>query len=371
MTRSLLATLAIVTLTILAQGCHAPAGRDYSPIDAIVQTEIDAGHFPGAVVLVGTSDRLVYCKAFGDEVIEPYREEMTEKTLFDMASLTKPIATGTSILTLIDQGRIDANDYVKDYLPAFATGGKETARIKHLLTHTSGLPAYTNANALKEQHGSPCPEAVIARICRFDAMNEPGQEYRYSCLSYIALAEIVKRITGQDINEYSHEHIFKPLGMKHTRFIPPQRWQSRTAATEIVDGTLLRGTVHDPLARLMDGLSGNAGLFSTARDLSVYCRMVLNDGVYKGRRILSPEAVTLLRTAQSHGRSYGFGIGAPYPGAPSEGAFRHTGYTGTSLVCDPERDTYLIILTNRAHPDDSGTAKDVRVKVAEIVFGPS
>lgn len=372
MTRRRLTAWTLVTLIGLAAGCHGPTARDYDGIDTVVQAEIEAGHFPGAVVLVGNSDRILYQKAFGEEVATPYHEKMTKRTMFDMASLTKPVATATSVLTLIDQGRIDPNDFVKDYLPDFAVGGKESARIKHLLTHTSGLPAYTNANTLKKQHGSPCPDEVIKKICSFDALNEPGQKYRYSCLSYITLAKIVERITGQDINQYSHEHIFKPLGMKHTTFVPPLRWQSKIAATEIVDGILLRGTVHDPLARLNDGVSGNAGLFSTARDLSVYCRMVLNDGVYKGRRILSPKAVRLLTTAQSHGRSYGFGIGpSSYSGDQATEAFRHTGYTGTCLVCDPVTETYLIVLTNRAHPEDGGTAKDVRAKLAKIVFDSS
>lgn len=375
MTRSLLTTFAIVTLTILAQGCHAPVARDFSGIDSVVQAEIDAGHFPGAVVLVGQSDRIVYRKAYGHEVIEPDREEMTDETLFDLASMTKPIATATSILTLVDQRRIDVNDYVKDYMPAFAAGGKEAVRIKHLLTHTSGLPPYTNANSLKEEHGSPCPDAVIEKICSLEAMSEPGQTFRYSCLGYITLARIVENITGQNIDQYSRAHIFKPLGMKHTTFNPPQRWRARIAATEIVDDGLIRGTVHDPLARLMDGVSGNAGLFSTAGDLSVYCRMLLNNGIHEGRRILSPEAVEMLTTPQSHGRAYGFDVSSSYawPKGPnaSERAFCHTGYTGTSVVCDPETDTFVLILTNRAHPTDGGTVRAVRVKVAEIVFGPS
>lgn len=362
----------LLALMSLFAGCHGPAGRDFSGIEKIVQSQIDTGHFPGAVVLVGNSKKILYWKAFGHEVATPYQEEMTKGTLFDMASLTKPVATGTSIMTLVDQGRIDVNDYVKEYLPEFATGGKEKVQIKHLLTHTSGLPAYTSAKPIKEQYGCPCPDRVIEKICSFDALNEPGDKYRYSCLGYITLAKVLERITGQTVAQYSQEHIFKPLGMKHTTYNPPLKWQSKIAATEISDGILLRGTVHDPLAQLMDGVSGNAGLFSTARDLSVYCRMILNGGTYKGKRILSPEAVHLMTTEQSLTRTYGWGVIANYSWSEktsvSEQAICHTGYTGTSIVIDPAAELYLIILTNRVHPDDTGIANDVRSKVAEIVF---
>ena len=255
-----------------------------------------------------------------------------------------------------------------------ACGGKEDVRIKHLLTHTSGLPAYTSAAALESQHGSPCPDKVIEKICNFEALATPGAEFRYSCLGYITLAEIVRVVTRQDIAAFSQANIFTPLGMKDTRFNPPKSWQTRIAATEIVKETLLRGTVHDPLAQLIDGTSGNAGLFSTASDLSIYCRMLLNGGSWKGRRVLSPAAVKLLTTTQSHGRAYGFDVLSSYswikgPSA-SEETFCHSGYTGTSLVCDPASKTYLIILTNRAHPSDEGTVKPVRRKIAEIVFPP-
>jgi CubicO group peptidase (beta-lactamase class C family) len=160
--------------------------------------------------------------------------------------------------------------------------------------------------------------------------------------------------------------------MEHTRFNPPAAWQERIAGTEIVDEELLRGTVHDPLARLMAGAGGNAGLFSTASDLSIYCRLLLNGGSWNGQQVLSPAAVAMLTTAQSHGRAYGFDVSSSYswvkgPNA-SPAAFCHTGYTGTSLVCDPASGTYLILLTNSVHPHDKGTSKPIRQKIAEIVF---
>ncbi len=376
MRRSPSAALALILLIGFSLSCRVEDARyaHLARIDDVVEQEIQAGHFPGAVVLVGQGKKILYWKAFGLEVAEPFQEPMRKDTLFDMASLTKPIATAASILILVDRGRLDPNDYVRDYLPAFACNGKEEARIRHLLTHTSGLPAYTDANDLKSRHGSPCPDKVIEKICSLNAQSEPGLEFRYSCLGYLTLAEIVRVVTGQSIDEFSHAHLFMRLGMRHTRFNPPASWRSEIAATQIVDGELLRGGVHDPLARLMAGASGNAGLFSTASDLSIYCRMLLRGGSWKGKKVLSSAAVEMLTTSQSHGRAYGFDVSSSYswvkgPHA-SPSAFCHTGYTGTSFVCDPATDAYLIILTNRAHPHDKGACKPVRQKIAEIVFAP-
>jgi serine-type D-Ala-D-Ala carboxypeptidase len=368
--------LVLALLLCSSLSCRVQPARDarWAQIDTVVQEEIQAGHLPGAVVLVGRGNRVLYHKAFGRAVAEPFEEPMQKDTVFDLASLTKPIATAAAVLVLVDRGRLDPNDLVAQYLPAFACNGKEHARIKHLLTHTSGLPAYTNAKELSDLHGSPCPDKVVEKICGLKAQSEPGDKFRYSCLGYITLAQIVRVVTGQGIDEFARANIFTPLGMKQTCFHPPAAWQERIAGTEIVEDQLLRGTVHDPLARLMAGTSGNAGLFSTASDLSLYCRMLLNGGTRKGRRILSPDAVALLTTPQSHGRAYGFDLNSGYawvkgPHA-SPAAFCHTGYTGTSLVCDPATGTYLILLTNSVHPHDKGASKPLRQKTAEIVFQP-
>ncbi|MHC4536606.1 MAG: serine hydrolase domain-containing protein, partial [Planctomycetota bacterium] len=340
---------------------------DLSGIDSVVEEEIGKGNFPGAVVLVGKEDDILYWKAFGNEVIEPYEEPINRNTVFDLASVTKPIATATSIMILKDRNAIDFDDYVGKYLPDFACNGKQQVQIKHLLTHTSGLPAYTNAAKLQEQFGSPCPDEVIERICSFEAASKPGEKFRYSCLGYITLAKIVEKITGKNIEDFSRENIFTPLGMKNTTYNPGACRFKDIAATQIVKEKLLRGTVHDPLAQLMAGISGNAGLFSNAYDLSIYSRMLLNDGIRDGRRILSSEAVTMLTTTQIHDRAYGFDVSSSYSwvkGAyTSEKAFCHTGYTGTSIVCDPASEVFVIILTNRAHPNDKGASKPVRTKV--------
>ena len=371
-----LVVLSFVLLACLSLSCQVDRAPDLhlERIDAIVAEEIGAGHFPGAVVLVGRANRTLYCKAFGLAVAEPFQQSMRRDTIFDLASLTKPIATATSTMILIDRKQLDPNDRVGEYLPAFACNGKEDVRIRHLLAHTSGLPPYTSAAPLEQENGCPCPEAVIAKICSLEAQSPPGETFRYSCLGYITLAEVIRAVTRQDVAAFSQANVFAPVGMKDTRFNPPASWQNRIAATEIVKGELRRGSVHDPLARLMGGTSGNAGLFSTASDLALYCRMLLNHGKARGKRILSPAAVAMLTTAQSHGRAYGFDVLSDYswikgPSA-SEETFCHSGYTGTSIVCDPASKTYLIILTNRAHPNDKGTVRPVRQRIAEIVFPP-
>lgn len=367
--------LVLLAAAVVAPGCRSPSARRLDRIDEIVAEEMAAGGFPGAVVLVGRRDRVLYCKAFGAAMIEPARESMHEDTIFDLASLTKPIATAASILILADRGQLSVDDLVGAYLRAFASAGKEETRIRHLLTHTSGLPAYTNAKALADEHGRPCPEKVIEKICRLEATSVPGEAFRYSCLGYIVLARIVETVSGRDLAEFSRENLFAPLGMNRTTFNPPISWQDRIAATQIVDGTPLRGTVHDPLAQLMDGVGGNAGLFATASDLSIFCGMLLSGGVWRGQRILSPDAVRMLTTAQSHGRAYGFDVNSDYAWLKgphtSERAFCHTGYTGTSIVCDPAVDTYVVILANRAHPHDEGTVRALRLRIAEAVFPPS
>ncbi len=369
-------TTLLMLLLCLAAGCQPEQEREYrlrfTEIDGVVEEEMAKGNFPGAVVLVGQQDEIVYWQAFGNEVIDPCEEPVGKNTIFDLASMTKPIATATSIMILRDRKTIELDDYVSKYLPAFASNGKKQARIENLLTHTSGLPAYTNAAKLKEQFGSPCPENVIEKICSLEAASKPGEEFRYSCLGYITLAKIIETVSGQNIGDFSKENIFAPLGMKNTSYNPPDAWERDIAATEVIDGQPLRGTVHDPLARLMASLSGNAGLFSNAYDLSIYCRMLLNGGKWHGKRILSPEALTLLTAARTHGRACGFDVNSTYAWvkgsyAPEE-AFCHTGYTGTSIVCDPASKTFIIILTNRVHPNDDGTTKPVRIKISDIVF---
>lgn len=340
-------------------------------IDEVVKAEIDKGNFPGAVVLVGQGTETLYFESIGNEVREPFVEVMGKQTIFDLASVTKPVATATSAMILRDRGKIKLDDFVKDFLPAFGCNGKEQVQIKHLLNHTSGLPPYTDANELGKQYGPLCPDKVIEKICSLEAKSKPGDEFRYSCLGYIVLGKVVEAVSGKGLDVFAKENIYEPLGMKDTGYKPAASREPDIAATEIKKGKLLRGSVHDPLASLLGGVSGNAGLFSTASDLAIYCRMLLNNGFYNGRRILSEEAVTFLTCSQAKGRAYGFDVSSSYSWIkgtnPTEATFCHSGYTGTSIVCDPKNKVFVIILTNRAHPEDKGSVKAVRTQVADIV----
>lgn len=356
---------------LIPDGAH---GNHWDQIDDVVRDEIAQGSIPGAVVLVGHADGVLYHRAFGHAVIEPYQKKMTKHTIFDLASLTKPVATAPSVLILKSQGKLSLEDRVSTYLPAFACLGKGETRIRQLLTHTSGLPPYTNAAELETEWGPVCPEQVLEKICGLEALSKPGETFRYSCLGYITAARIVEIVSGKSVAEFSQEYVFQPLAMGHTSFKPISAFRKEIAATELADHQVHLGQVHDPLAQRMGGISGNAGLFSTAGDLSLYCRMLLNEGVWKDKRILNPQDVTLLTVQQSHGRAFGFDVGSSYAWVKGafggESAFCHTGYTGTSLVCDPISKTFLIILTNRAHPHDGGSSKSIRKRIAEIVFQP-
>lgn len=356
---------------VLTVGC---VNSDLPRIDAVVRSEIVQGNIPGAVVLVGQAEKILYHRAFGHAVVSPAQTKMTKQTVFDLASLTKPVATASSILVLRDQRRLKLDDRVSDFLPAYACLGKEDTRLKHLLTHTSGLPAYTDAAALKEGWGSVCPDRVIEKICGLQALTEPGEHFRYSCLGYIVAARIVEVVSGKTVADFSWKHLFQPLDMQHTGYTPKEALLQDMAGTEVRDNQTQLGIVHDPLAQLMGGVSGNAGLYSTTLDLSRFCRMLLYDGTWKRKRILSPEAVGLLTTGQSQGRACGFDVNSSYAWIKGEfagdAAFCHSGYTGTSLVCDPVRKRYVIILTNRVHPDDGGTCRALRKAIADIVFGP-
>jgi len=374
--KKIILILALVLFSVLLYVSIMAGGdtRHLAEINTIVRAEIADGNIPGAVVMVGQSDEILYHRAFGYASIEPHRQEMTPQTGFDLASLTKAVATAPAILQLVSQGQLSLEDRVSVYLPAYGCAGKEDTRIKHLLTHTSGLPAYTSAQALEEQGGAECPDLVIQTICELQALNQPGEVLRYSCLGYIVAAHIVEIVSKKSVADFSRECIFQPLGMSHTTYNPLSFFVGEIAGTEISDGPLYQGQVHDPLARCMGGISGNAGLFSTALDLSRYCRMLLNKGTWQGKRILSSEAVSLLTTEQTQGRACGFDVNSSYAWIKGShagaSAFCHSGYTGTSIVCDPVRKRYVIILTNRVHPRDDGSCRALRTAIADIVFQP-
>ncbi|RPJ64401.1 MAG: class A beta-lactamase-related serine hydrolase, partial [Acidobacteria bacterium] len=265
-------------------------------IDPIVAAAIEARQLPGAVLLVGRGDAVLYQKVFGSRALEPANEPMTADTIFDLASLTKVVATTTSVMILIEEGRIRLTDRVTAYIPEFGRYGKQAVTIRHLVTHTSGLrPDLDLADPWVGY------DTAIERATEEILTQPPGQRFVYSDINYFLVGEIVRRVSGMPLDRFAEERIFRPLGMKDTMFNPPASLASRIAPTERCtpygwpcDGpgaTVLRGVVHDPTARRMAGVAGHAGLFSTANDLSIFCRMLLGGGRVGDVRILSPLAV--------------------------------------------------------------------------------
>jgi uncharacterized protein YbbC (DUF1343 family)/CubicO group peptidase (beta-lactamase class C family) len=296
---------------------------------------------------------------------------MTTNTIFDLASLTKVVATTTAIMQLVDAGRLHLDAPVRKYWPAFGMNGKRAITIRQLLTHTSGLRAAVNSRV--RWYGY---EGAIEAIAEDHPVRPPGTSFRYSDANFIALGEIVRRVSRLPLDVYCKQKIFRPLGMRHTSFRPPNSWQSRIAPSDFWGDRLRWGEVHDPTANRMGGVAGNAGVFSTADDLAILVQMLLDGGVSRGKRLLSAKAVAAMtKTRYIPGsniqRGLGWDIRSPYSKAHNlafpKGSFGHTGYTGTSIWVDPRSKTFLIILTNRLHPDGRGRVKPLRAQVASAV----
>lgn len=322
-------------------------------------------------------------EALGHAQVIPRRVPMQIDTVFDLASLTKPVATTTAILQLWEQGRIDLDAPLAHYLPDFAQEGKATATIRHLLAHTSGLPAWAMLYLPGPARGGSTPAPAcrsishaVVRICATPAAAPPGARIEYSDLGFILLGDLVERLSAP-LDTHARMHIFEPLGIKHTRFVPPQSWRARCAATEIGNAyergkaaeqglglrfrwrtNLLRGEVHDGNAwHLGHGVAGHAGLFGTAADLTRFARAMLAGGLLDGARMLRRDTVAEATKSQTPGlaappRGLGWALhGWPFLGTrASAAAFGHTGFTGTSLLLDPQRDLAIVLLTNRVHP---------------------
>ena len=233
----------------------------FEAIDALMQEAVTKGNIPGGVVLIGHNGRIVYRKAFGSRSLEPTREPMTVDTIFDLASLTKCIATTTAVMQLISEGRVRLNDPVGTYLPEFKQNGKEDITVRELLTHFSGLPPDLDLKSPWQGRDAAFAMAMQARpIC------PPGTRFLYSDINFETLGFLVEKVTGKTLNEYASANIFAPLGMSETRFLPPADWISRIAPTQYDEqGKMLRGVVHDPTARRMGGVAGHAGLFLNSR----------------------------------------------------------------------------------------------------------
>ena len=340
-------------------------------MDQAIQEAIRQNRLPGAVLLVGHDGNVVYRKAYGQRALVPHPEAMTVDTVFDLASLTKVIATTSSLMKLFEQGRFRLNDKVTDYIPEFQ-GGKSDITLRNLFTHFSGLPPDV---ALKPEWTGN--ETGLRLAYSDKPTGPPGMRHVYSDINFILLGELVHRLSGQTLAEYSRQNIFLPIGMKETMFQPPPEWLPRIAPTERPDKNSepLRGVVHDPTARNMGGIAGHAGLFSTADDLARFAQMMLNGGELDGVRLFNPLTVEKFTEPQTPPdqpilRGLGWDIDSPYSSNRGElfpiGGYGHTGFTGTSLWIDPSTRSYVILLANSVHPDARPTLVPLRAKVATI-----
>jgi uncharacterized protein YbbC (DUF1343 family) len=352
---------------------QAPLDSRLAILDPIINDAIGQQQIPGAVLIVGHDGRVVYRKAYGSRAIEPRRETMTLDTVFDCASLTKVVVTTTAIMQLWEQGKFRMNDTVAKYLPEFGQNGKQDITIRQLLVHYSGLAR--DLDLTKPWEGK---EAAFRMAFEGAPERSPGAAFVYSDVNFVVLGALVERLSGESLDEYAAKHVFGPLGMKETRFLPPSSWEPRSAPTEEDENHhMLRGVVHDPTARRMGGVAGHAGLFSTADDLAIFAQALL-DG---GRGVLTPATIAKMTAPQQpvNGtalRGFGWDIDSPLSSNRGEllpvGGYGHTGFTGTSLWIDPATKTYILLLTNAVHMNalpakETGSATSLRTKVATAV----
>lgn len=408
-----IAVAAVLVVPVFAQGAlrlDSPERHGMNPVklaqvDRVVNDAITAKEIPGAVLSVVRGNDIVYLKAYGNKSVVPTVEPMTTETLFDLASVSKCVGTTLAFMQLIENGYVRLTDNVDRYIPDFKpwknpeSGETVDITIRDLLSHSSGLTPYINADTFVKEYGGNNPEKMEWYIATQVKRNfRPGTDFMYSCLNFVTLQRILERVTGEKLYEYTQRNVFDVLGLTHTCYFPliytpavsnSAELAGLCAPTEVqADGKPLVAQVHDPMARMiMGGNSGNAGVFSNAEDLSVICAAIMNGGCLvdkKGNslestRILSPATVRLMTTIPSQndpsvGRALGWDKKSSHSGLRGdlfnpETTIMHTGYTGTSIVIDMESKTAVILLTHRVHPQDKGGVGRLRALVANIVAG--
>lgn len=351
---SLLAALALAAagggLPVRPPAAVGMSASRLKVIDRVVLRGERAGGYPGAAVVVGRNGYAVWEKGFGhiDWKSSSMRVSPTQ-TIYDLASLTKVVGTTTAIMVLYDQGRIKLDDPVSKYLPEFSGGDKDSVTIRMLLEHRSGLPA--DRDLWRE---ATSPQDARQLVLSTPLVCKPGSCYIYSDLGYDVLGFLVERVAGEGLDTFLHTWVFAPLGMTNTFFRPADSVRARTAPTEVNPprGYPLQGEVHDENAYVLGGVAGHAGLFSTAADLSVFAQMILNGGEYDGVRIVADSTVALFTRRAAGDRALGWAMADGQWGSGrflSDDAFGHVGYTGTSMWIDPDREMFVILLTNRVH----------------------
>ena len=361
----------VVALLLTTPAAAQTGWRGSAVLDEIVQQAVQKDEIPGAVLLVSHQGQIVHRKAYGNRSLVPQREAMTVDTIFDCASLTKVVATTSAMMLLVEAGKVRINDRVNEYLPEFS-GGHSPITVRHLMTHFSGLRPDVDIDPAWSGY-----ETGIKRALAEKPMTPPGVRFIYSDINFILLGEIVRRVSGQTLPEFTTERVFSPLGMKETMFTPPASLRPRIAPTErLQDGTVLRGVVHDPTSRYMGGVAGHAGLFSTGDDLGRFADMLLGGGRLGTARVFSPLTVEKMSTPQSPPnhpavRGLGWDIDSPYASNRGEllpvGSFGHTGFTGTSLWIDPATKTWVLLLANSVHPHRRPAIISLRSRVATAV----
>jgi len=356
---------------VLAAAAYAQTFPGSPMLDQVVEQAIEDGRIPGAVLLVGHKGQIVHRKAYGKRALIPTAEPMTVDTIFDLASLTKVVATSSSLMKLFEEGKFRLNDRVTQYMPEFQ-GGKSDITIRNLFTHFSGEPPDLQLNPPWSGYQTGIRMAMIEKPTA-----QPGTHFVYSDINFILLGELVHRLSGQTLSDYARQQIFLPLGMKETMFQPPASLAPRIAPTERTgpNGPPLRGVVHDETSRYMGGVAGHAGVFSTADDLARFCEMLLGKGQLDSTRLFSPLTVEKFTTPQSPPdqpilRGLGWDIDSQFSGNRGDlfpiGSYGHTGFTGTSIWIDPVTDTYVILLANSVHPFRRPALTALRGKVATI-----
>src|ERR1039457_1509351 len=340
-------------------------------LDRVINQAIVQGRMPGAVLLVGHEGKVVYRKAYGKRALVPRPEAMTLDTVFDCASLTKVLATTSSLMKLFEEGRFRLSDKITDYIPEFQ-GGQSEITLRELFTHFSGLqPDVPLATPWSGY------DTGIKLACTFKVGGPPATRYVYSDINFILLGELVHRLSGKMLSDYARDEIFLPLGMRETMFQPPPALLPRIAPTERLspNSAPLRGVVHDETTRYMGGVAGHAGLSSTADDLARFCEMMLHKGEYDAARLFSPLTVVKFTTPQSPPdqpilRGLGWDIDSPFSGNRGDlfpiGSYGHTGFTGTSIWIDPSTKSYVILLANSVHPFRRPAITSLRGRVATI-----
>ena len=340
-------------------------GQQFNELDSTILKGIADTLYPGACVVVGTPTGILYEKAYGHFTYDPSSPAVQTSSMFDLASCTKVFATTMCAMKLINDGRLLLDEKVSAYVPAFGRNGKEEVTVKNLLLHNGGMPEYYTPK------GDKTPEEIIDVIFSMK-QKFPLGKYKYSCLNMVTLMRVMESVIHEPMYKFYEETYTKPLGLQRTMFTPPDSLKQYCLPTMPKPGT--QGIVHDPLAAGLKGLSGNAGLFSTTGDLAVLCQLMLGYGQVKGIRIVDSATVAeFIRWQPDTASTRALGWGTNHDGESSAGSlfsrasFGHTGYTGTSVWCDPEKQIFVVLLTNRVYPDDRVDVTGTRIAVANAV----